>query len=214
MTKKVFISYWLLLTVGMATVVFNSYGQASNTTDRGVVINGVKWATRNVAVPGTFAAKPEDAGSFYQWNRKVSWPATGEEVSSNWDSSRQSGKAWKKSNDPSPAGWRVPTGGEFLSLLDKKKVDYERTTINGVMGGKFTDKETGNSIFLPGAGFRYGRNGELCGSSVAMGQGYYWNSETSSYGPAVTILQLLSDRAQLNNEDRAYGLSVRSVADE
>ena len=33
----------------------------SNVTDKGVVINGVKWATRNVATPGTFAANPEVA---------------------------------------------------------------------------------------------------------------------------------------------------------
>ena len=37
----------------------------------GVVINGVRWATRNVDKPGTFAANPEDAGMLYQWNRKV-----------------------------------------------------------------------------------------------------------------------------------------------
>jgi len=37
-------------------------------TDAGVIINGIKWATRNVDMPGTFAANPEDAGMFYQWD--------------------------------------------------------------------------------------------------------------------------------------------------
>ena len=41
--------------------------------ETGVEINGVTWATRNVDAPGTFAAKPEDMGMFYQWNSKVSW---------------------------------------------------------------------------------------------------------------------------------------------
>jgi len=39
--------------------------------ETGVVINGVKWATRNVDKPGTFVANPEDFGMLYQWNRRV-----------------------------------------------------------------------------------------------------------------------------------------------
>jgi len=41
--------------------------------DEGVVINGVKWATRNVDRPNTFAETPESAGMFYQWNDKIGW---------------------------------------------------------------------------------------------------------------------------------------------
>jgi len=33
--------------------------------DEGVIIDGVKWATRNVDVPGTFASSPEAPGMFY-----------------------------------------------------------------------------------------------------------------------------------------------------
>jgi len=32
------------------------------TTDEGVVINGVKWATRNVGSTGTFVTNPQDYG--------------------------------------------------------------------------------------------------------------------------------------------------------
>jgi len=77
MKKKYFSSFWLLLIMSMATVAFNSCSKDDEdkkkdplTYDEGVVINGVKWATRNVAAPGTFAANPQDAGMFYQWNRK------------------------------------------------------------------------------------------------------------------------------------------------
>ena len=41
------------------------------THDAGVVINGITWATRNVDEPGKFAARPEDAGMYYQWNSKI-----------------------------------------------------------------------------------------------------------------------------------------------
>jgi hypothetical protein len=48
-----------------------TFAQSAN-TDLGVVINGVKWATRNVDAPGTFAESPQAAGMFYQWNRNKS----------------------------------------------------------------------------------------------------------------------------------------------
>jgi len=38
--------------------------------DEGVIINGIKWATRNVAAHGKFVEKPEDYGAIFQWGRK------------------------------------------------------------------------------------------------------------------------------------------------
>ena len=48
----------------------------NNTTDEGVEIDGIIWATRNVDAPGTFAENPEDTGMLFQWNRRVGWSAT------------------------------------------------------------------------------------------------------------------------------------------
>jgi len=36
----------------------------------GIVINGVKWATRNLAAHGKFVEKSEDYGALFQWGRK------------------------------------------------------------------------------------------------------------------------------------------------
>jgi len=36
----------------------------------GVLINGVRWATRNLAAHGKFVEKPEDYGALFQWGRK------------------------------------------------------------------------------------------------------------------------------------------------
>jgi len=36
----------------------------------GVLINGVRWATRNLAAHGEFVANPEDFGALFQWGRK------------------------------------------------------------------------------------------------------------------------------------------------
>jgi hypothetical protein len=37
--------------------------------EKGIIINGVKWATRNLAAHGKFVEKPEDFGALFQWGR-------------------------------------------------------------------------------------------------------------------------------------------------
>jgi uncharacterized protein (TIGR02145 family) len=176
--------------------------------EEGVVINGVRWATRNVDVPDAFASSPESAGKFYQWNRKIAWPTTGSV--SNWDSSYPAGDTWAKENDPSPSGWRVPTKAEIDKLLDESKVSREWTEVNGMNGSKFTDKQTGKSIFLPAAGYRYYGDGSLYNVGY---YGYYWSStgDDSSYAYG---LYFNSDGAGLYSYyGRRDGLSLRPVAE-
>jgi len=38
--------------------------------EQGIVINGIKWATRNLAAHGKFVEKPDDYGALFQWGRK------------------------------------------------------------------------------------------------------------------------------------------------
>jgi len=183
------------------------------TYDEGVVINGVKWATRNVDAPGAFAAKPEDPGMFYQWNRKKAWPATGEVT--DWDTSIPTGDTWEKANDPSPAGWRVPTHDEIKKLLDTGKVNNEWTAINGINGMKFTDRTTGNSIFLLASGARYnddGYDGGGDGAHYCYGVlSLYWSS-TANNSDCAYDLSLPTSRS-LGSHLRTCGFSIRSVAE-
>ncbi|MDR0546044.1 MAG: hypothetical protein LBG77_00415 [Dysgonamonadaceae bacterium] len=169
----------------------------------GTMINGVVWARRNVDAPGTFAATPESVGMLYQWNRKVAYPATNSV--SNWDSSLPSGTEWTKANDPSPAGWRIPTLNELILLLDTDKVTNRWTTQNGVSGRKFTDKATGASIFLPAAGCRYFSDGTLYDEGS---YGCYWSSSGGAYN-----LGFNSGYADWGDGGRNDGLSVRPVAE-
>jgi uncharacterized protein (TIGR02145 family) len=183
----------------------------STTTDPGVVINGVKWATRNVDAPGMFAATPESYGMFYQWNRLLGWSSSNPLVNSNggtsWDNSDPSGTEWEAANDPSPAGWRVPTYAEVRTLLDTDKVTNEWTTLNGVIGRKFTDKATGASIFLPAAGYRYNSNGALY---YAGTNGDCWSSTQDGSYYAYYLGFDSSSAAAVNG--RSYdGFSVRCV---
>jgi len=229
MTTKTITKICLLAALGLASAVFtsckddeptpnNSNGGGGNqtntpTTDVGVVINGVKWATRNVDDFGTFAATPESSGMFYQWNRPKAWAATG--TVTDWDSDIPTGTTWGKANDPSPKGWRVPTKAEMDKLCDETKVSNEWTTQNGVKGRKFTDKSTGASVFLPAAGLR---SPYYKGTLYSAGtSGYYWSSTRGSTDYYAYFLKFHKDAegddAFVGYDSRTNGLSVRSVAE-
>lgn len=185
--------------------------------DAGVIINGVKWATRNVDAPGTFATSAEDYGMFYQWNRKMGWSNTNPLVNSDggatWDSSNAGGDSWTTDNDPSPAGWRVPTRTDFAALTDTEKVDIEWTTQNDIEGYKFIDKTTGNSLFLPTAGYR---NSSGTISSVGFG-GYYWGAVPPANNVNYAYILYFNSTTYLAEGNymsaRYNGHSVRSVAE-
>jgi len=177
----------------------------------GVLINGVVWATCNVAAPGTFAASPEDAGMFYQWNRKIGWSTTDPMVNSDdgttWDNTLPAGTTWEKSNDPSPSGWRVPTTEEQRKLLDTDKVTSEWVIHNGVTGRKFTDNISGASIFLPAVGFRLDNDGTFY--NVGSG-GNYWSS--MQYGNSYAYSMFFrSGGAYGDWSNRGNAFSVRPV---
>ena len=175
-----------------------------------VLIDGIKWATRNVDMPGKFAATPQDAGMFYQWNRKVGWSTTDPLVNSDggttWDNSEgdPTDNTWEKANDPCPAGWRVPTWKEMRTLTD---MSSEWTTINGVNGRTFgSDNDV---LFLPAAGYRY-FNSTL--NYVGM-HGFYWSS--SSYGFwAAHLLYFNNTSFNFYTRARKFGFSVRCVVEE
>ena len=178
----------------------------SATFDEGVVINGVRWATRNVDAPGTFAPYPESPGMFFQWNRKKGWNATDEHVE-NWDNSIPEGTKWYAENDPCPEGWRVPTGEELCLLYD-----YSEWTIkNGVNGRIFGTAS--NQIFLPATNARRTVNGNLVRDDMGIDWGNYWGSTSGT--PRVSGHSMWFNIGDINpcaSADRASGLSIRCVA--
>jgi len=185
--------------------------------EESVVINGVRWATRNVDKPGTFTVTPELSGMFYQWNRKVGWTTTDPIINSNggttWDSSYPVGSTWEKVNDPSPPGYRVPTKEEIEKLLDETKVTYTKVGAldieNGVPCRRFTDKTTNNSIFLPATGGREPNNGTLYNVGTNAG---YWSS-AQVIGGISYYFGFYNSNMGLGYLESTYGFSVRPVAE-
>jgi hypothetical protein len=169
----------------------------SLTTDPGVVIGSIRWATRNVDSPGTFAVFPESAGMFYQWNKRVGWAATGDVAG--WDNSGTTGTVWGKANDPCPAGWRVPTSSELTSLSN---VNAAWTMINGVTGRLFGTAS--GQLFMPAAGFRFFGDGAL--SRVGL-SGSYWGSNITGG------LFIDGDGSRVSLSILGVGRSVRCVAE-
>jgi len=222
--KKQIFPFYVLLAIVATAVVFNSCNRDEpeidnpKTTDAGVVINGVRWATRNVDMPGTFADRPEDAGMFYQWGRNIGWSSTDPMINSNgdteWDNGWHRGDTWTGTNDPCPRGWRLPTMTEVQILLNVNSEIYIK---NGVPGRMFRSGITGNSVFLPMAGQRRSFHGAFFHSDGALLDvgtwGGYWSS--SALGSQRAYAFLFNSSFMYGfDADRANGLSVRCVSDD
>ena len=181
-----------------------------NQIDAGVVIAGIRWATRNVDAPGTFAQNPQSSGMFFQWNRNVGWSSTNPMVNSDggrsWNSSTPSGTTWETQNNPCPAGWRVPTETELQSLNRAGSIwvtNWNNTGVNGRLFGTAP-----NQIFLPAAGWRHNSNGALHGAGADAS----YRSSTPSGSNNARTLYIYSGRTIMSDSNRAAGFKVRCVA--
>ena len=210
------LSYLFVLLLA-ASVIFTSCRDDDNepidpnppgigdTTDPGVVINGIRWATRNVATRGTFAAYPHSAGMLFQWNRPQGWAAIGNVTG--WNSAAAEGTIWERANDPCPEGWRVPTRYELQSLL-ASGVARHWTMQNGI--GGFVFGTAPQQLFLPASGFRHA-SGALSGTHE---QGFYWSSTYLAATTNVNNFHFTSGTdARITSAGRAQGFSVRCVED-
>ena len=176
-----------------------------STTDAGVVIQGVTWATRNVDTPGKFAKNEQSFGMLYQWNRKKAWPATNTPATG-WEDADLNAE-WEASNNPCPAGWRLPTKEDWDKLCG---LEYVSTAVHDVQGGRFVDGD--NSLFLPAAGYRAWKTGSFFSSGS---HGEYYSSTPAEYDEQNAFaLYLNPDDAHVGTYAKGTGRSVRCVKEE
>jgi len=197
---------------------FRSEGNV-NIVQEGIVINGVEWAAFNVDRDGAFVKNPEDPGWTYQWNSvrpEFSMAqSTAGLLPGSFFTNYPAGDSWEKTKDPSPQGWRVPTVQEVRSLFDTSKVTNEWTVLNGVTGRRFTDRSSGESIFIPAAGrwFTDIDSGERTLRKMDIGTGgYYWTASTLGNFGAETF-EFNSGTSSIKTNHRTMAFMIRPVKD-
>jgi hypothetical protein len=171
---KAILGVILLAGLSSVTRVTAQTGNDDKYHDKGVTINGVTWATRNVDMPGTFAATPESPGMWYHWGSRVGWRGDKDQlVNSNggtkWVDLTSTGEVWEPVNDPCPDGWRVPTDKEWFALILRSGTKWVR----GDNGAWSLAGPT--AIFFPAGGFATTNARTGTGKIVARGRvGGYW----------------------------------------
>jgi uncharacterized protein (TIGR02145 family) len=118
---------------------------------------------------------------------------------------------WQEAIDAARSvGKRLPTREELKALYYLNSTwDDER---KGRWFGGNHDSDHKGSLFLPAAGLLYSNSGELANTSS---YGYYWSS-SPNYGGHLYAGYLNFNSGNvlpLNNNNRAYGFSVRCVRD-
>ena len=178
----------------------------------------VKWASCNVG-----ATKPEEYGCYYAWGEiekksnyswsTYKWYNDGKKILTKYCTvSRFGAVDNNRILDPEDdiahvewgGNWRLPTRDEIKKL--RKKCIWQWVTVNGVNGYKVTGPN-GNSIFLPAAGYREGRDLFLRGS-----YGGYWSSSLDSgYNCIALYFGFGGGYYDWDSNDRSFGLTVRPV---
>ena len=105
--------------------------------------------------------------------------------------------------------WRMPTDAEWTELC--KTINCSWTWENSKKGYRVTSKKTGNSIFLPAAGYYNESNHYPVGGSGYY-YGCYWSSSLYSRNESWSVFFNSSD-VNGESESRSLGLSVRPVCD-
>lgn len=172
--------------------------------------SGLLWATCNIGASG-----PEYNGEFFAWGETESRKEYTEKVYTHYHGIVNGYKALggniaASSHDVASAKWggtwRLPTSDEFEELLNN--CVWKEETIDNRNGYRITGK-TGESIFLPLAGYRNGTAHYNEG-----GSGHYWSAtpDKAHIGCAFH-LYLTNEKKRVGWGSRVYGRNVRPVSD-
>jgi len=192
-----------------------SYANSFVITFCGLLLNDLCWASTSVAQPYTFADKPDMYTEFYQWNRPVAYSAVSP-LTPAWNSTADLSATW--TNNPCPAGWRLPSLAEFQVLDNAGSTWADAYTRGNEIAGRFYGPNhasctfvAGGSmsgcVFFPASGFRYEGTGGTTNRGV---YGHVWsstqNNSTRSY-----FLIFNSTSSTIYEDSKARGYPIRCV---
>ena len=160
---------------------------------------GIFWATTNVG-----ASSPEEYGDYLAWGETA---PKSEYTSGNYTVTEFQAVATANWG----GRWRMPTYDEWDWL--RKNCTWEWTTENGVYGEKVTSDITGNSIFLPAAGYRSDTLLNAVGT-----YGFFWSSSLDTHNPKNSryAWYMYFDSGYIRmstNLDREFGYPIRPVSE-
>ena len=137
--------------------------------------SGVLWCEHNVG-----ASRPEDAGLYFSWGNIKGYAAGASYDFSQANYEASAGASlggnipvsdvYDMAHHNMGGQWRLPRFSEFVELHDN--CDYAWIEQDGMMGGRYTSRINGNSIFFPATGNWIGTSIEDVGDYA-----YYMCSE-------------------------------------
>ena len=175
--------------------------------------SGTLWADRNIG-----ADAPEDYGDHFRWGETTPFTENSDDYEYRDLGENIAGTEYDVATSMLSKGYQMPTDEQLKEL--KHYCTWEQSTINGIYGMKVTGP-SGNSIFLPAAGFRYSNSSSLAavglrGSLAAVGSGgYYWiatHDNLTCGKKRGNYLMFNSFFCMMALYDRGCGSSVRPVA--
>ncbi|MDR2890537.1 MAG: fimbrillin family protein [Alistipes sp.] len=175
-------------------------------TDPGVIVGGLKWATRNVERPGMFAATPYTYDYQYQYF---------------WEDAVNPANGTGTDGSICPAGWRMPTQLEYKALMAAAtntgpvEEDGEYYTSNP---GWVNSEPRGMNVVTPGGTLFFAASGYLYNGGASGDRGVdgdYWTSTSAAevYENHARILSFdnLMVSTRWNSNGRDVQISVRCV---
>jgi hypothetical protein len=180
------------------------------------------WMDRNLGATQVAASSTDAAsyGDFYQWGRpkdghesRTSSTTTttaasanaghgdfilaGGATNNNWTDFAGEATLWQSGlNDPCPAGYRIPTASE----LNTERLAFNSNNADGAF----------SALKLPLGGNRSYSSDNF--NNVGS-EGRYWSSTVSADNVNTQNLHFWGGNAQISNNERAYGFSVRCIKD-
>ncbi len=175
----------------------------------GNTITGYSYTESTTATIGTDIQNP----TVHYYNSSTYSPQTGQQYNL-WDVNQTGTNnittaTVKTIYDPCPAGFCVPTGNLYFFICNGGSISMS-TWDSTNKGATWSTGVTGDGLFFPAAGWRYSSSAEL--SNVGS-RGYCWSASAFNVTKA-RYLVFASNFWSWNFLDRAYGFSVRPVAEE